>query len=78
MSAMRDALRAAGLPIDPRQSEHYQAFWFIEEPTGKWCMRCHELKPLEAFDLNSKGREGRHSWCKPCRRQYEIARKDAA
>jgi hypothetical protein len=68
-SHCRAALEAAGLPLDPRASEHFQTFWHIPEKTSKWCQRCHELKDLDAFDVGA-GQLGRHSYCKPCRADY--------
>lgn len=74
-SHCRAALAAAGLPVDPCQSEHFQRFWYVPPRVRKWCQRCHELKSLDAFDEGS-GQLGRHSYCKPCRAAY--ARKEAA
>lgn len=67
MSHLRAALRAAGLPDDPRQCPHYQRFWRAAPATHKWCQRCGEHKPLEAFHRNSASVSGRAAHCKSCR-----------
>jgi hypothetical protein len=77
MSACRDALRAAGIPIDPRQSPLFQAFWFIPEPTGKWCRRCHSFKAFEDFPLHAPSADGRYSYCKACHSRVNKERRAA-
>lgn len=34
--------------------------------TSKACSLCHEVKPLEEFHRQPKGKHGRHSQCKSC------------
>jgi hypothetical protein len=36
-------------------------------PTTKKCRKCGEWKPLADFHKNPRIRDGRHSYCKPCR-----------
>lgn len=37
----------------------------------KRCTACGEVKPLDCFNFNSRNKtDGRHSWCKPCKRAY--------
>jgi len=33
---------------------------------GKWCCRCRQWLPLEAFRPNPNLRSGIDSWCRPC------------
>ncbi len=33
----------------------------------KTCTKCGETKPIESFDRTHRGKEARHSRCKPCR-----------
>lgn len=32
------------------------------------CLKCHEEKPLEAFNADRSRKDGRHPYCKPCKR----------
>ncbi|WVX87918.1 hypothetical protein SEA_BERRIE_67 [Arthrobacter phage Berrie] len=45
--------------------------------SGKTCDRCHEVKPLSAFGLNSRERDGLNRTCKPCRNAAERDRVNA-
>ena len=36
----------------------------------KECTRCGQRRPLEMFSPSKRGRDGRHSYCKPCRSEY--------
>lgn len=48
---------------------------------SKNCAKCKELKPLEAFTRQTKGRFGKHSQCKKCMarntKDYTLSHKDA-
>ncbi|RLA43842.1 MAG: hypothetical protein DRQ97_12220 [Gammaproteobacteria bacterium] len=52
-----------------------------EVPEGmKWCRRCEAVKPIAAFLLNHRMRDGIHSWCKECSadrtRQWRAEHRD--
>lgn len=37
----------------------------------KQCKACGDVKPLDSFYLNPRNKtDGRHSWCKPCKKAY--------
>jgi hypothetical protein len=42
------------------------------EPTCKTCTKCGLTLPLSQFFKRAKGKYGRHSYCKPCKRQGEL------
>ena len=39
-------------------------------PDTKKCSTCQEVKPLDSFGRNAKGKNGREAQCKECRRVY--------
>ena len=39
----------------------------LETEGTKLCNNCEEVKPLEEFTPDVRGRKGRQSWCKSCR-----------
>jgi len=41
----------------------------------KTCTKCNETKELTEFNLSKKSKDGRHSYCKPCRRDYRKRNK---
>jgi hypothetical protein len=45
--------------------------------SGKTCAQCREPKPLSAFGINSRERDGLNRVCKPCRNSAERARVNA-
>lgn len=45
--------------------------------SGKVCERCREEKPLSAFGLDSRERDGLNRKCKPCRNGAERERVNA-
>ena len=44
----------------------------------KLCIKCTKRKPLDEFALNQAARNGRMSWCKVCKRQYNKDRRKVA
>lgn len=40
---------------------------------GKPCTKCGEWQLYEDFSLAKHAKDGRHSWCKSCVREYQIA-----
>ena len=41
-----------------------------KEYAMKKCIKCHETKDLIDFDLKKVSKDGRHSYCKSCKKQY--------
>lgn len=39
----------------------------------KRCTKCHEEKPLDQFYHDRRRKDGRHSWCRNCEREYHAA-----
>lgn len=80
MSALREALTAAGLPVDPtRMSDHLTHDWNV--PAGhKRCPKCIRIKPYRDFYIRRNGSPS--SYCRPCHRANVsadyYARKEAA
>ena len=44
----------------------------------KTCNRCGQTKPLDSFTRDKSRRDGRHSACKKCRRDWKRANPDRA
>lgn len=44
----------------------------------KECRRCGEEQTLLEFPKNSKTKDGHHTWCRSCWREYNASRKSAA
>jgi hypothetical protein len=42
----------------------------------KKCTRCGEAKPVDAFNLNKRTRDGRHYHCKECTRAYYLENRE--
>jgi 5-methylcytosine-specific restriction endonuclease McrA len=40
----------------------------------KRCGICLEIKPADCFHASKRGKDGMHSWCKPCKKSYYQAR----
>ena len=43
----------------------------------KLCKRCNIEKPIECFCKQTKSKDGYHSWCKECNKQYKKENKEA-
>jgi hypothetical protein len=43
----------------------------------KRCSRCLELRPLNAFTREARKRDGLSAWCKPCKSDAQVERKNA-
>lgn len=75
MSALADALRAAGLPLDPPRMTDV----LLASPrTHKRCGKCGAVKPLDAFYRHPSCWLGRQSQCITCMLAYDAERRKAA
>ena len=45
----------------------------VANESGKECLRCGEVKPLEVFPVSPRGRLGRGSYCVPCSAAYHTS-----
>ncbi|QIG58543.1 HNH endonuclease [Arthrobacter phage DrSierra] len=50
---------------------------YRQRHSGKTCDRCRETKPLSAFGVNARERDGLNRTCKPCRNTAERDRVNA-
>ena len=39
----------------------------MQPPETKWCSRCEQTLPIEAFSANRRRRDGRQTYCKSCK-----------
>lgn len=47
----------------------------VEEITLKLCKKCYTEKPRYEFHKQAKSKDGRHAWCKECKRKYDLERR---
>lgn len=38
------------------------------------CLRCHEMRPNDAFSCDRRRASGKYPWCKRCQAEYAVAR----
>ncbi|TDB83435.1 hypothetical protein E1264_28480 [Actinomadura sp. KC216] len=60
---------------EPERAARRKVTVAADVPDGhKWCRRCLDVKPLEAFYRDRKNADGRNSFCKACNSRIKTAR----